>query len=235
MALGAAHTVVISLRARPDRRLETIDELSRLGPGLGGGAAEFMLRDRPQHRGEFVSIGARGCFESHLAALRRGVGKRNLLILEDDIRFDVKAAPLAHRTLSGDDNWDILFGGYEFFDDAPYAPPLGVSETPPSVNPYQAHCIAFSGRILPRLIGFLETLASRPAGHPDGGPMHVDGAYWHFRRQNPDIRAVMVYPPVGLQRSSRSDIAPPSALDRAPGVATLKRLGRGLMAGGRRA
>ena len=27
------------------------------------------------------------------------------------------------------------------------------------------------------LIAYLERMVARPAGHPEGGPMHVDGAY----------------------------------------------------------
>lgn len=226
MALGADQTVLISLRDRTDRRLQSIEELSRLDPSVGGGSTEFLLRDRPKDAGEFESVGARGCFESHLAALRRGVGRRNLLILEDDIRFDLAAAPLAFRALSGDESRDIFYGGYEYFEGARHHPAQGLTPMPQRLNVMQTHCIAFSGRILPRLIAFLETLASRRAGHPDGGPMHVDGAYWHFRRQNPDVRAVMITPPVGLQRHSQSDIAPPTTLDRAPGVKMLKALRR---------
>ena len=105
---------------------------------------------------------------------------------------------------------------------------------PPMLNVQQTHCIAFSGRILRRLISFLKVVASRKAGHPEAGPMHVDGAYWHFRRLNPDVRAVMLNPPVGLQRSSRSDISPPTMLDRAPGVDMLRRWRRELVEASRR-
>lgn len=228
MALGAEATFVINLFERADRRLECVHELSLLGPDVGGGAAEFLLRRRPQDAGGFESIGARGCFESHLHALRRGAGARSILILEDDIAFDLSAAPAAHETLSNVDGWDICYGG---FDDAwanGFKPPQGVSEMPVGANVRQTHCIAFSSRVTARLIVYLEAILRRSPGDPAGGPMHVDGAYWHFRKDNPDIRAVILSPMVGRQRASHSDIAEPTLLGRLPGVKSVRSITRRL-------
>lgn len=60
--------------------------------------------------------------------------------------------------------------------------------------------------IFESLIAFLEKLQQRPPGHPDGGPMQIDGAYTTFRLQNPDVVTLIASPNLGLQQSSRSDI-----------------------------
>ncbi|HAX77040.1 MAG TPA: LPS biosynthesis glycosyltransferase, partial [Cyanobacteria bacterium UBA11372] len=44
---------------------------------------------RPDDAGDFPSIGARGCFESHLAILKQALADRlsNVLIVEDDLKI----------------------------------------------------------------------------------------------------------------------------------------------------
>ena len=59
-----------------------------------------------------------------------------------------------------------------------------------------------------RPVLFMEELQQRPPGHPDGGPMHIDGAYSTFRVQNPDVVTLIASPNLGWQRSSRSDVTP---------------------------
>jgi len=83
-----------------------------------------------------------------------------------------------------------------------------------------AHFYAVNGRILDRLLRFLEELQHRPLGHPDGGPMHLDGAYSTFRAQNPDVVTLIASPNLGWQRSSRSDISP-KWFDNVPGLSPL--------------
>jgi hypothetical protein len=63
-----------------------------------------------------------------------------------------------------------------------------------------------NGWALPALVEGLERIASREFGHPDGGPMHVDGAYSTLRVQNENLRTLAFFPTMGYQRSSRSDI-----------------------------
>src|SRR5689334_3561173 len=78
---------IINLVDRDDRRREMSQQLERLG-GISGNAS-FFEAHRPVSRGEFPSIGARGCFESHLAVLSgaRDSGAQTLLLLEDDFEF----------------------------------------------------------------------------------------------------------------------------------------------------
>jgi hypothetical protein len=67
----------------------------------------------------------------------------------------------------------------------------------------------------------------RPGGHPDGGPMHIDGAYSFFRERNPDVMTLIACPNLGWQRSSRSDVFPNKWFDRWPVFRQLTGMARG--------
>ena len=74
---------VINLSTRPDRRKEAEKELARID-----WRAEFFSAERPIDALGFPSIGARGCFESHLSVLKLGLAQgEHLAILEDDLNF----------------------------------------------------------------------------------------------------------------------------------------------------
>jgi hypothetical protein len=68
--------------------------------------------------------------------------------------------------------------------------------------------VAFKAPVISELVSFMEAMLQRPAGSPNYGPMHVDGAYTVFRQQNPHHGTMAAFPPLGRQRSSRSDITP---------------------------
>ena len=70
------------------------------------------------------------------------------------------------------------------------------------------------GGAIPKLIDGLETILSRPPGHPFGGPMHVDGAYSTIRMQNPDLKTYAHRPSLAFQRPSRTDIGELKWFDR---------------------
>lgn len=77
-----------------------------------------------------------------------------------------------------------------------------------------SHFLAIRGEVLPFLIDYLKAMLGRPGGHPEGGPMHVDGAYSWFRAANPQYRTLLCDPPLAFQRSSRTDIHNNSWYDR---------------------
>jgi len=197
---------VINLVDRPDRRREMTRELDRLGPIPRNVA--FYDAKRPIDAGAFVSLGARGCFESHLSVLRsaREAGAKSLLLLEDDLDFarDAKArlGPLMADLFSN--RWDFFYGAHRLAANG-----RGGLGTVPSDEPViTASFVGFNGEVLGPLVDFLDAMLLRPAGSPDYGPMHVDGAYTVFRMLNPDRVTFAAFPTLGRQRSSPSDITP---------------------------
>ena len=73
---------------------------------------------------------------------------------------------------------------------------------------------------------FLRAILARPYGHPEGGPMHVDGAYNWFRRAHPGLRHLAAVPPWAVQRPSRTDIHALPWADRQPALRPLLALAR---------
>jgi hypothetical protein len=70
-----------------------------------------------------------------------------------------------------------------------------------------AHFVGIHRERLQELHEYLSAMLKRPAGHADGGPMDVDGAYSWFRMRIA-AKTLMADPELGHQRSSASDIRP---------------------------
>ncbi len=208
---------IINLPSRPDRLREVLVDLNsahildndprlRIFPGV-----------RPENAGAFPSLGAHGCFLSHLGVLReaKAAGVENVLLLEDDLALEAGARlpqPELVKVLC-EGNWDFAYLGHVEDSGDLTAPPTWTTTDKPLVC---AHFLAFNRRVLPALVEYLEDCLQRPAGHPDGGPMHVDGAYSMFRQRNPGLVTLMCMPSLGGQRSSRSDIHDNRWFDRLP-------------------
>lgn len=235
---------VLNLPERADRRREVEAQLRRFGLSLTAEPVRLFRAVRPSDPGPFPSVGARGCFMSHLGMLREAVrdGVASVLILEDDLDFAPDAEerlPTLLRSLQQED-WALFYGGYELPEGAPdAAAPAGAG-----LHPIQAelpvrttHFIALRGTAIAGAARFLEAVAARVPGDPAGGPMHVDGAYTWFRRTYPELRTWIAVPELGHQRQSRTDIHPLRWYDRWPAVRELaqwaRRLRRGLAAAGR--
>jgi glycosyl transferase family 25 len=75
-----------------------------------------------------------------------------------------------------------------------------------------AHMMGFSAAVLPDLVAFLESMTPEA----DGIRQPIDGAYVSFRRAHPAVATRFAVPPLGRQRPSRTDIATPNWIDRAP-------------------
>lgn len=219
-------TYVINLPARTDRRAAMIQELKQAGMPLRPGCVEIFPAVRPADAGGFPSIGARGCFLSHQAVLQQALadGLKRVLILEDDLSiaktFQRDQDRLEEQLRSSD--WGFVYFGHIEGDPGPEPARLA----PTSAPLVTAHFYGVNGPVLAPLSAFLETLLQRPPGHPDGGPMHVDGAFSTFRALHPEIVTLLATPNQGWQRSSRSDIAPNRWFDRVPGVRELVRVAR---------
>ena len=224
--------IVISLPDRADRRAEMAGELARIGTGFDDPRITLFPAIRPAEAAGFPGIGAHGAFLSHLAVLRdaRAAGHGAILILEDDCDFAAGIEKLLPPALDMLDTLglDIFYGGYELPEGLggadQHATPLLLVH---GATPVQmAHFVGFGRAAIAGLVPYLEAMAGRAPGSAEGGPMHVDGAYNWFRASRPDLATWLARPQLGQQRPSRSDIAPPGALDRLP--APLRRVARGM-------
>jgi glycosyl transferase family 25 len=229
--------LVLNLESRVDRRNEIADELLKNNIKLGVDAHIFKAV-RPDAAGDFPSVGARGCFESHLLMLKqaRDKGVQHLLIVEDDLSIDKSWSSCASDLINKiqDIDWDIIYFGYELLHDLEKSSAVDNIVIKKWDYPVRTtHFYAVHNKIFDRLIEFLEILLSRPAGDPQGGPMHVDGALTTFRKQNPDVVTYLVDPCMGFQRPSKTDIGEPHFLDRykllAPVVSKLRKIKKKIM------
>lgn len=200
-------TRIINLEKRADRREQVQHELKLLGAEIGP-KIRFFKAICPADANGFPSVGAHGCFMSHLGVLREALenNSSSVLVLEDDVavsRHLIKNKELLCDKLEelGDD-WDILYVGHPL----PIKKP-GITFEQSNETFQLAHCLAFNGRIIPQVVAHLESILEREPGHPDGGPMHVDGALSRFRTQNPDLKSYISVPSLAFQRPSFSNIA----------------------------
>lgn len=216
---------IINLTHRTDRRRSVAGELMALEEEVDGFRVAFSPAVRPTDRAGFETVGARGCFMSHLDVLRRARNDHidTLLILEDDVAFSAsERASLvdAVGVLSGV-SWDIFYGGSP-------VPATGspLSKLDPSTPALLAHFIAFSKEAIDLAVPYLEAMLGRAPGDADGGPMHVDGAYSWLRQAYPHLNAYAATPPVAHQRSSPTDIHVRRGIDRVPVLRGLLRPAR---------
>jgi len=191
---------VINLEHRTDRRIAMEKQLLRIG-----WYAEFFPAIRPDNAADFPSIGARGCFLSHLSVLRNAqkAGLPQLVILEDDVNFAPNFAERWTLSISSleTQEWSIFYPGHAL-DDLPE----GLSRISPDKGILSTHFMVINGHAISPLIAGLERILARPGGHPLGGPMHVDGAYSTLRTQTPSLVTYAYSPVLGYQRPSRTDV-----------------------------
>lgn len=224
---------VINLASRTDRRAEMAEQFRRIGLSLTSPTVRVFPAVRPDDAGAFPSIGARGCFLSHLEILRDAVaaGVERILILEDDLNFvaDFIARATEVMARAAAPECTIFYGGYEI--ETGQASGTGLVEIDPTVGVRTTHFVGLQRAAIVGAASYLEILLGRPAGHPEGGPMHVDGAYSWFRRTHPQFRTWIAAPELGYQRASRTDIHDLRWFDRVAGarelVALLRRVRNG--------
>lgn len=229
-------TLILNLEFRDDRRKEIKEELRNVGMDVSG-SVQFFKAIRPQNKGKFPSIGARGCFESHLAMLKKAKseGVNNLLIIEDDLQFNklFNLDKNFYINEIGSLNWDIIYFGYHIEQSEPDSKDRGYVLLKHDMPVGATHFYAVNANMLDPLIEFLELVQSRDAGDPNGGPMHVDGALTTFRLQNPSVRTFLAKPCLGFQRPSKTDIGDVHFLDKfesiAPIVSFLRKFKRKLL------
>lgn len=215
--LGPIH--VINLADRHDRRREFARQLQRIGLAYEYPGVTLFAAVRPDAADRFPSIGARGCFLSHLEILRaaREAGAGRIAICEDDLDFCddfERRAPGVFDALDATD-WDIFYGG---FDAAAHG--VDASRDILRLDPGQrvlcSHFLALRRPAIAALVPYLEAMMQREHGDPAGGPMHVDGAYSHFRADHPEMVTLAACPTLGHQRASRTDVHDLRWFDRLP-------------------
>lgn len=211
---------VINLPHRSDRKREIVDQLISAGIDVHDSNLIFFAANRPEDKGEFDSIGARGCFLSHLGVMKMAISHnaKRFLILEDDCNFSPgiqEQLELSHGYLQTEE-WALFYGGTLAVSGLRDGPTPGLKLVPPPEGLLGSHCIGVQGQVAADIVAYMEAMLHRPGGHPDGGPMHVDGAYSWFRRAHGGLITVLAVPEVAYQRSSRTDIGQTRWFDRIP-------------------
>ncbi len=210
---------MVNLPYRTDRRAEFCDQLARLGIGPDHPQIRFFPAIRPTDADAFPTVGARGCFPSHMKIVEQAVaeGHASVIICEHDLDFSADFASRLPGVLRALDrvDWDMFMAGYasDTVGDVISRDPL-VFRVPRDLQLIGAHFYILRGRAIARLYQLLQGMQGRPPGHPEGGPMHYDGALNHFRSCDLDIVTVATLPALGVQRASRTDIHPLALLDR---------------------
>lgn len=215
---------VINLKVRADRRAEIDAQLRRIGLSLDAPGVTLFEASKPTDPAGFPTLGAYGCFMSHLAVLReaRDKGLASVLILEDDLNFCdnfvVRFADVA--ACLGSHAWGLWYGSYHL--DAP----LPLSSAPcvrvaPALAVGTSALVAVNGSHIAPLVQYLEAMLRRSAGDSAGGPMHIDGAYCWYRQAHPEAATWLATPPLGYQRSSRTDVHALRWFDRAGWAAAI--------------
>ncbi|ATE63375.1 glycosyltransferase family 25 protein [Rhizorhabdus dicambivorans] len=194
---------VLNLPDRADRRAEMAGELARIGTGYGDPRVRLFPAIRPDDPGGFPSIGARGCFLSHLAMLReaRDEGLGRILILEDDCDFarGFEAGLPAVLDRLDASSWDIFYGGYELSS----SPGRGGGPA----KPVEVGSLRWSPEV---------ARASFPLPHPADGPPPRPGEE-RLLRAGPDL-VIRTTHCIGFGRAAIEGLVPylEAMLDRAP-------------------
>jgi hypothetical protein len=226
---------IINLPERDDRRREMERQLRKVGVDAAAPKVRFFPATRPDSPGDFPSVGARGCFLSHLGVLEDAGarGLQRIVILEDDVNFVADFGRRSRPVLEAlaELEWDLFYGGYRVRRPPDRQAQPGLATLPATEGIGTAHFIAFQGDGIAAAARYLQAILTRPAGDPRGGPMHVDGAYSWFRKDNPHLRTLLADPELGYQRPSRSDIYQVRWYDRAPLLSTAASYARRIKAG----
>jgi hypothetical protein len=198
-------TYVVNLADRHDRRRAITRELQRAGMPLEAGRVEIFSAVRASEAAGFPNAGARGCFLSHLRILEQAQERKldRVLIVEDDLVISPLIREQQEQVAALlKQPWDVVYLGH--------VENVAV-DVPPRLNRFDgplmtSHFYGVKAPARDRLIEYLKKAEGRPAGHPDGGPMHLDAALTMFRQANPDLITLIAEPNLGWQRPSRSDI-----------------------------
>jgi glycosyl transferase, family 25 len=198
---------IIHLPDREDRFRALERELSRIGIDIKCSKVSIPDPPMPETSNGFTSRGVYGSFLSHLEIIESAYrdGLDTVWVLEDDAifskRFQMQQLPIAQYLRANE--WDQLFIGHSVLEKLPVSPTGLVRYSGPFI---WAHCYAVHRRIMPRLIEYLRKTIDRETGHPEGGKIYIDAAYFFFRQFNPDVISVVSSPCLSVQKGSPSSL-----------------------------
>ena len=107
---------IVNLPDRSDRRREMEIELARNGLSVDANKIRYFNAVRPDDAGLFPSIGARGCFLSHLGILNEAIKDDldNVLVMEDDLSIDDRFSETQSEMclVLQNGQWDFAYIGH---------------------------------------------------------------------------------------------------------------------------
>jgi len=197
---------VINLASRTDRKRQMRRELGSVN--MGRLDVEYFAAIRPEEPDGFTSVGVRGCFLSHFEIAKRAaqLGLKSYLVMEDDVKFtramQVSGVDLLNQLLATP--WDLAFVGHG----GPSMENASATWVPLYDRRFGTHCYAVHSRMYDALINYMDLVALRPVGHPEGGKLNADALFTFFCKLHPQFRMLQSQPNLAVQRSSASDISP---------------------------
>jgi hypothetical protein len=200
---------VINLPSRVDRLASIKHELRALGVNVDGPKFSVPLAPILDDAGGFPTKGVRGNFLSHLANIEDACANRfkRILVLEDDaiFRSSLYNVDFQRYVLESVEtyNWSMWFPGHHI-QSHPNGSAKPVYQTTSAFE--WAHCYTVHHRGLEALRDYMRLVYERPAGHPEGGKMYIDGALTHFRKQCTDRICLVSNPVLSIQKSSDTNL-----------------------------
>ena len=157
--------------------------------------------------------------------MARDEGLESVIVCEDDLNFSRDFNSRVHSMLAdlASNDWGLCYAGHL---DLALNLADAISPVPPFRGIMGMHFMIMRRCFFLPFIPYLEAILARPPGHPDGGPMHIDGALSHFRADHPEFKTVAVTPVLGYQRPSRTDIHALRWYDRVPFIRYAAELAR---------
>jgi glycosyl transferase family 25 len=223
---------IIHLPDREDRLRALTKELRACGIDINDPKVVIPHAPMPATANGFRSRGVYGSFLSHLEILEAAYkdGLETVWTIEDDAIFSKKFRLQQERIASylRENEWDLCFIGHSGGIDGE-----GIPESPTGLMRYSgpfiwAHSYAVHRRIMPRLIEFVRSSSEREEGHPEGGKIYIDAAYFFFRQFNPDVVSIVSSPCLSVQKGSESSLNARKIHDRIFGVRSLANLARAI-------
>jgi glycosyl transferase family 25 len=218
---------IVHLPARQDRFRALERELARIGIDINDPKVTIPDPPMPETPNGFVSRGVYGSYLSHFEIIEKAYrdGLDTVWVLEDDAifsrRFDHQQEAIAQRLRAND--WDMLFLGHSGWRGLPRSPTGLLRYSGPFI---WAHCYAVHRRIMPKLLDYLKKTIEREPGHPDGGKLYIDGAYFFFRHFNPEVTSIVTWPCLSVQKGSPSSLGAGSRYQRLRGMGPVVNLAR---------